>query len=125
MTKNIWIGLIVLVLVILAGVVEVVVLQKSYQKLAEECSQVIELCNQKSLTVTEYNNFRNKWEKLREKSELFLPHVDVYEINLRVAEGQAYVESHDYLQLTAQLQVVQELLDYVPHLMTPRLSHVI
>ena len=125
MTKNIWAGLIALVLVITCGILEVVLLTKDYEKLANECEEIIVKCENENLTVDEYNKFRDKWVKLREKSELLLPHIDVYEINLRFAEGQAYAEEQDYQQLKAQLTVVAELLDYVPHLMKPSLRHIV
>ncbi len=125
MTKNIWAGLIALVLVITCGVLEVVLLSKSYERLAADCDEIIVKCEQESLTVAEYNKFRDKWVDLREKSEILLPHLDVYEINLRFAEGQAYAEQKDYEQLKAQMSVVRELLDYVPHLMKPSLKHIV
>lgn len=125
MTKNIWAGLIALVLVVTCGVLEVVLLSRSYEKLADDCDAIIEKCENETLTVEEYNDFRDKWVDLREKSELLLPHIDVYEINLRFAEGQAYAEQADYEQLKAQLTVVAELLYYVPHLMKPSLKHIV
>ena len=125
MTKNIWAGIIALVLVVTCGILEVVLLSRDYERLANETEDVIVKCEQETLTVQEYNEFRDKWIKLREKSELLLPHIDVYEINLRFAEGQAYAEDKDYQQLKAQLTVVAELLDYVPHLMTPTLRHIV
>ena len=125
MTKNIWAGIIALVLVVTCGVLEVVLLSKQYQNLADDCQQMMILCENQTLTVAEYNTFRDRWVKLREISELMLPHLDVYEINLRFAEGQAYIENQDYVQLYAQFCVIQELLDYVPHLMKPLLRHIV
>ena len=125
MTKNIWAGLVALVLVVTCGILEVVFLSKDYETMAKDCSEVITKCEQETLTVEEYNELRDKWVKLREKSELLLPHIDVYEINLRFAEGQAYAEQQDFEQLKAQLTVVEELLDYVPHLMKPSLRHIV
>ena len=125
MTKNIWAGLIALVLVVTCGVLEVVLLSRSYEKLSADCQAIIEKCEDETLTLEEYNDFRDKWVDLREKSELLLPHIDVYEINLRFAEGQAYAEQEDFEQLKAQLCVVAELLDYVPHLMKPTLRHIV
>lgn len=125
MTKNIWAGLIALVLVIACGILEVAILSKQYQKLADDCHKMMESCNDKTITVKDYNDFRERWVKLRETSELLLPHVDVYEINLRFAEGKAYAENEDYTQLYAQFCVIEELLDYVPHLMMPNLRHIV
>lgn len=125
MTKNIWAGLIALVLVITCGVLEVVLLSRSYGKLRDYCHNVMDECESETLTVEEYNEFRKKWVDLRETSELLLPHLDVYEINLRFAEGQAYIEQGDYDNLLAQLAVIDELLDYVPHLMKPNFRHIV
>lgn len=125
MTKNIWAGLIALILVITCGVLEVVLLSRQYEKLAAYCEDIMNKCDSETLTVEEYNEFRKKWVDLRETSELLLPHLDVYEINLRFAEGQAYIEQGDYDNLEAQLAVIEELLDYVPHLMKPNFKHIV
>lgn len=123
--NKIWAGLIALALVVTCGILEVVFLSRDYEQLAQYCDEIILKCENESLTVEEYNEFRDKWIDLREKSELLLPHFDVYEINLRFAEGQAYAEQQDFDNLKAQLAVVEELLDYVPHLMKPSLRHII
>ena len=125
MTKNIWAGLIALILVITCGVLEVVLLSRQYEKLAAYCEDIMNKCESETLTVEEYNEFRKKWVDLRETSEELLPHLDVYEINLRFAEGQAYIEQGDYDNLEAQLAVIEELLDYVPHLMKPNFKHIV
>ncbi len=123
MTKSIVAGIIALALVLSCGIVEVVVLKKDYEKLHDECVQVMSLAEEETLTEERFNEFRDRWVKLREISELFLPHQDVYELNLRFAESQAYVEQRDFEQVLAQLSVVEELLAYVPHLMTPSFNH--
>ena len=125
MTKNIWAGLIALVLVLTCGILEVTCLSKQYEQLANECTQMMSLCQEEKLTVQEYNAFRDKWMDLRELSELMLPHVDVYELNLRFAEAQSYAENGDYTLLFAHFCVIEELLHYVPHLMKPILRHII
>lgn len=125
MTKNIIAGLLALALIITCGVLEVVLLSKEYEKLGDYCDEIILKCKNQTLTLTEYNGFRDKWVELRETSELLLPHIDVYEINLRFAEGQAYAEQSDYENLEAQLAVVAELLEYVPHLMKPSFKHIV
>lgn len=125
MTKNIWAGLVALILVITCGVLEVVFIARDYENLENYCQEIITKCEQESLTVEEYNEFRERWVSLRETSEIFLPHIDVYEINLRFAEGQAYAEQGDYDNLQAQLVVIEELLNYVPHLMKPSFKHIV
>lgn len=125
MTKSFIAGIIALVLVLTCGILEVVLLKKQYEALHNECEEVIGLAQEKKLTEERFNKFRENWVKLRETSELLLPHNDVYELNLRFAEAQAYVEQQDFEQVWAQLSVVEELLRYVPHLMTPELNHIV
>lgn len=125
MTKSIVAGLIALVLVVGCGVCEVIVLRGSYERLHEKCLDVIELAQTQQLTVECFDEFRKEWVCLRETSELFLPHQDVYELNLRFAESQAYAEQQDFQQLLAHLFVIEELLSYVPHLMTPNFNHLV
>ena len=125
MTKNIWAGLVALVLVIACGVLEVVFLSRDYHRMRDYCHEIMDECENETLTTEQYNEFRDKWIDLRETSELLLPHLDVYEINLRFAEGQAYIEQGDYDNLMAQLTVIDELLEYVPHLMKPSFRHIV
>ena len=124
MTKNIWIGVVVLVIVLGCGIVEVAIMNAKYKELYDECKTVLDKCDEQSLSVEEYEQFRKKWVKLRETSEILLPHNDVYELNLRFAEAQAYVEQGDFKQVEAQLTVALELLSYVPHLMKPTFWHI-
>lgn len=125
MTKSILAGIVALVLVLSCGIVEVAVLKNRYDALHKECEEVIGLAHAETLSVARYDKFRKNWVSLRETSELLLPHNDVYELNLRFAEGQAYAEQGDFAQLMAQLEVIDELLDYVPHLITPNLNHIV
>lgn len=125
MTKSIIAGIIALVLVVSAGVVEVLVLKNRYEELYGECVEIMKSAEKEELTEEQFNKFRDHWVELRETSELFLPHQDSYEINLRFAEAQAYVEQKDFQQVLAQLSVVEELLQYVPHLMTPNFKHLV
>ena len=124
MTKNIWIGVVVLVIVLGCGIVEVAIMSAKYKELYDECKTVLDKCDEQALSVEEYEQFRKKWVKLRETSEILLPHNDVYELNLRFAEAQAYVEQGDFKQVEAQLTVALELLSYVPHLMKPTFWHI-
>lgn len=125
MTKSIVAGIVALVLVVACGVVEVVLLKNSYDDLHAECLEVMRLADKETLSLQRFETFRNNWTKLRETSELFLPHMDVYELNLRFAESQAYVETGDFHQLKAQLSIIEELLRYVPHLMIPSPVHIL
>ena len=102
-----------------------VLLKNSYDDLHAEGLEVIRLADESTTSRQRFGTFRNHWTNLRETSELFLPHMDVYELNLRFAESQAYVETGDFHQLKAQLSIIDELLRYVPHLMIPSPVHIL
>lgn len=125
MVKTIITGLLVLLLIITCGVLEVVFLTRDYDRLHEECVSLMELTEQQQLTPERFDDFRADWEKLRETSEIFLPHLDVYELNLRFAEADSYVRQQDFDALHAQLSIIEELLSYVPHLMKPSWKHIV
>lgn len=125
MAKSIIAGVVALVLVLGCGIAEVVCLRGAYQSLHQQCIEVIDCAQKQTLTKDQFDNFRRNWVKLRETSELFLPHQDVYELNLRFAEAQAFAEQQDFAQLLSHLSVIEELLTYVPHLMTPDFNHLV
>lgn len=125
MTKTIVTGLVVLLVIIACGVLEVVFISQDYNRLHEECVEMMTLAEQQQVTEEQFKHFRDEWENLRETSEIFLPHLDVYELNLRFAEAESYVKQGDFDALHAQLSIIEELLDYVPHLMKPSWKHIV
>ncbi len=125
MTKSIWAGIIALAIVISCGIAEVAVLNRRYSELYDQCQTLMTSALDESLTEDEYAQFEDKWHNLRETSELLLPHLDVYELNLRVSEAQSYVKQKDFKSAHAQLTIILELLDYIPHLMIPNFRHIV
>ena len=125
MTKSIVCGIVALALVLGCDITEVIVLSDGYGNLHQQCLGAMEKAEAHTLTEKEFVVFRKNWEKLREASELLLPHSDVYELNLRFAEAQIYARQQNYPQLSAHLSVIEELLRYVPHLMVPSPVHVL
>ncbi len=125
MIKNVVIVGIVLAIILGCGVWEVSVLKKEYRSMEEQTWDVMQKCLDQTLTESQYQQLCQNWVELRETSELLLPHIDVYEINLRFAEGKAYCKLGDFNQLYAQLYVAYDLLQYVPHLMVPNIRHIV
>ena len=124
MNKKIVVGIIALAVLITVGVVEVVFISNQFKDLYDQCRQVLDEIDQQSITVERYDLFLHNWKNLREKGELLLPHADLYEINLRITETRSYVVNQSYKDAEAQLAIVMELLEYVPHLITPDFQHI-
>lgn len=124
MNKKIVVGIIALAVLVTVGVLEVVFVARQFNQLRNECQDVLQEIDEQTLTVERYDQFLDDWEKLREKGELLLPHADLYEINLRITETRSYVVNQSYKDAEAQLAIVMELLEYVPHLITPDFQHI-
>ncbi|MEG2159425.1 MAG: DUF4363 family protein [Clostridia bacterium] len=125
MKRNIICTIIAILIVGFFGIFEVVVMSNLYKQLNVEATNLLELTIKEEITEEEAKQFQEKWKVLRERSELCLPHIDVYELNLRVAEAVACVEHKDYKSAHSQLAVVIELTEYIPHLMVPNIRHIV
>lgn len=125
MTKNMWIALAILVLIIAAGLIEVTVLGREYGEFHDKTEALAHKAYEGQLSSAEFSEYRQyDWKELRENSELLLPHLDVYEINLRIADAQAYLDRGDTGNAYNQIMLVYELTEYVPHLMKPIWRHI-
>lgn len=123
--KHIIIPIVVLAIIIGFGIFEAMCVKKIYKDFENKIDNLIESCRNETLDVDSYAVFCQEWLKVREKSELFLPHNDVYEMNLRVSEIKTYVEQEDYELCLAHLSVMKDLAKYISHLATPSIQHVL
>ena len=125
MNTRTWLILgIVLVLIWGAGLFEVFYLQKKYAQMQADCQRMIELCQEESATVGDYQQVFQKWSKLKKTTELMLPHVDTYELHLRFSECYSYIVEKDFKNAEAQLCVAKDLLEYIPEMTKPTLRNV-
>lgn len=125
MNKGVIIAAIVLAVILALGITECVFLKKNYTTLAKELELCIEKAQNEALTKEECDALEDMWVKIREKSELFLPHADIHELNLRIFEGTSNTRNGDYKQATVHFSVAKMLAEYVPQLVRPYISHIV
>ena len=123
--RSMVIAAIAVVLILAFGIVEYVVLENEYEKLNTDTLSLMNKAENKTITVGDMEEYMEKWISLREKAEILLPHVDVYECNLRIAECKGFVAVGDFESAYVQLSVVEELTKYIPHLMKPIWVHIV
>lgn len=123
--KNILIPLLILLFLIGAGVAEALIIDNLFEGFLAETDKMLELAKNEELTPELYSRYDEMWLDIREKSEFFLPHNDVYELNMRIAEIKGYVKNGDFDSCTVQLDVVKRLAEYVRHLAEPKLRHIL
>lgn len=123
--KSIIIASIAIALILAFGIVEFVILENEYKKINDETLSLMDKAQNKTITVDDMEEFTKNWVALREKAEILLPHVDVYECNLRIAESKGFVTVGDFDNAYVQLSVVEELTRYIPHLMKPIWVHIV
>ena len=123
--KNILIPILVLLFLVGAGIAEALIVNNIFDEFVAETDKVIELAKKEELTQEQFDRYDKMWYDVREKCEFFLPHNDVYELNLRVSETKGYVETGDFDSCLVQLEVVRRLAMYVRHLAEPKLRHIL
>lgn len=123
--KNILIPILVLLFLVGAGIAETLIIDNLFDGFIEETEKLIQLANQEQLTPEIFDEYDKMWYDVREKCEFFLPHNDVYELNLRISETKGYVETGDSDSCLVQLQVVKRMAMYVRHLSSPKLRHIL
>ncbi len=125
MNKNVIAGLLALLLILGAGITEVLIVSNRYKVVSQRCNELISLAENNSLTQKEYQQFADDWSKLRTLSELLLPHTDVYEVTLRISEAEGYLIGGMNEDLVAQLKVIKTLLEYIPDNVVPDFHHIV
>lgn len=123
--KNILIPILVLLFLVGAGIAEALIVNNIFDEFVAETDKLIELAKKEELTQEQFDRYDKMWYDVREKCEFFLPHNDVYELNLRVSETKGYVETGDFDSCLVQLEVVKRLAMYVRHLAEPKLRHIL
>ena len=123
--KNILIPILVLIFLVGAGIAEALIVNNIFEDFIAETDKLIELAKNEELTQEKFDAYDSMWYDVREKCEFFLPHSDVYELNLRVSETKGYVENIDCESCLVQLEVVKRLAMYVRHLAEPKLRHIL
>lgn len=123
--KNILIPILVLLFLVGAGIAEALIVNNIFDEFVAETDKLIELAKKEELTQEQFDRYDKMWYDVREKCEFFLPHNDVYELNLRVSETKGYVETGDFDSCLVQLEVVRRLAMYVRHLAEPKLRHIL
>lgn len=122
--KHMIIPLVALILVVGLGIFESITIYETYEDFEKEIDKLMQLCYDENLTEETFEEFCEYWVEIREKSEFFLPHNDVYEITLRIGEIKAYVKQKDYDLCLAHLSVMKDLASYIGHLTVPSIGHV-
>gem|GEM_PF-439176 len=118
--KNILIPILVLIFLVGAGIAEALIVNNIFEDFIAETDKLIELAKNEELTQEQFEAYDSMWYDVREKCEFFLPHSDVYELNLRVSETKGYVQNKDFESCLVQLEVVKRLAMYVRHLAEPK-----
>lgn len=124
MNKNFIIAIVIIAVIVGAGIFECIWLQDQYYELIDQMDEIMLRTLNEEITQQEYLVFVENWKQTRENSELLLPHLDVYEMNLRIAEAYSCIINADYKQAYNQLSICKELAEYIPHLMKPIFRHI-
>lgn len=114
-----------LMLIITAGVLEQIYIQKSYATMRDEAMELREKIVKKDDSALEAaRELKNNWLKNRELMEAFTPHNETKEIVLRLAELEGYILTEDDKSATATIEIIIEIFENIPHLLGFHWEHI-
>jgi di/tricarboxylate transporter len=106
--------LVSLAIILVFGVVELTIVDRNFSKLKAEVDKLIPRAKEEAITVGDFTPVVSLWQTTRKRSEFFLTHNDLNEVNMRIAECKAFAETGEYSSTHMQLTVLSEILAYIP-----------
>lgn len=116
---------ILVVLLVGGGIAECLIVNAAFDKFEEKLTNLWTQAENKSIVYSDFEECLNYWKTTRETIEMFLNHLDITEIDLRLAECKAYIVNKDYTNAMAQLSILLEMAEHIPHMGMPSLEHII
>lgn len=125
MKKQILIVIILIVLLVGSGIGECLIVRSAFSEFSNRLETLWEQAGKKAVDYSSFEDCLSYWKKMRERLEFFLNHLDITEIDLRLAECKAYLINNDYTNAMAQLSILIEMADHVPHMALPSIEHIV
>ena len=110
-----FITVIVTFLILVGGAVyEQIYIGKAFSGLKEEFTEIYEKIDDESITNEEILSAQEKWIEEKHKLHAFIPHNEIKELDLWIAEAVYYVEVQNYEEAQGKVSVAIELLEQIP-----------
>ena len=123
--KRLLFALVIVLLIIAAGVLEQIYIQRLYKETKEQAEEVRTLIDEEiSLALPAAEKLKEDWLKRRSFLEAVTPHNETKEMVLRIAELIGYVEAKDDKSATATVEIIIEMCENTPHILGFHWEHI-
>lgn len=114
MVKAIISTIIATILVIGLSIIEQNYLNKTFSEFSEILKCVQEKTEEEASVKEDVLSIQNFWIEKKKTLHVFIPHNDIKEIDLWIAEAVSLVENDNFLDALSKLEVVIELTQQIP-----------
>lgn len=104
-----------LTILALSGVYEQSYLKNNFNDLRFTLENTYEKAKNETITDDDAIIVQNKWRKLKKSLHIFVPHNDVKELDMWIAESVSYVKQKNYGEAIDKIEVAIELTTQIPN----------
>ena len=114
MVKSI-VSMIIVAIILTAGVIfEINFIHGEFTGLTEETAILYDKIQGESATENDVYVLQNKWINSKEKLHAFIPHSEIKEFDLWIAETVKYVSAKEWDEALSKMEVILELEEQIP-----------
>lgn len=114
MVKAIISTMLAILLVIGASILEQIYLNNSFNEFKQVLQSVQEKTEEEIAVKEDILNVQKLWLKKKKSLHIFIPHNDIREIDLWIAEAVSLVEKDNFEDALSKIEVVIELVEQIP-----------
>ena len=113
------------VILVAGGFAENFYLNKTFDDLKEEFVELQTQLDAETCTIERVCAARDKWFKAKEKLHIIIPHAEIKEVDLWVAECVAFVKEKDYKEARTKTEVILQLFEQIPRTFSVRIENLL
>lgn len=114
MIKTVISSIVVAIILVLCAIFEVNFIKGEFGAFASEVAVVYEKTENGSATEDDVYSLQEKWLRSKSKLHAFIPHNEIKEFDLWIAESVKLVKNRKWEDALSKLEVIKELAEQVP-----------
>ena len=99
---------------VVGAIAEKYYVSKDFGEFNEEVIRLERKLNDETATEEDVYALQNSWLEKKSNLHAFIPHTEIKELDLWIAESIVYAEKEDYDECRAKITVVKELVEQIP-----------
>ena len=125
MVKSIISALVTLALFVCASIGEQAYLKKNFTEFKEEAAVLYDKIENETATADDALSLQKFWIRKKESLHIFVPHSEIKEIDLWIAESVTLIKNKKYDDALSKIDVVIELVEQIPKTFCLRIENIL